>query len=152
MTQAFPVVGCLSSSYGRAARAIEHEQEYPASSQWKTAREGVEGHTCSQRLMVPWRHFQAMRPSVSRRGAKSARRAVLVDVPAASWECWDHRKGDQPQDWRATDPSTSELQPHNWSGRLYFLTFSMTSSSRKAGTILVFEVAGWSSSGIPRLP
>ena len=26
-------------------------------------------------------------------------------------------KGDQPQNWRATDPSTSGHQPHNWAGR-----------------------------------
>ena len=73
-----------------------------------------------------------MRPS-SRAGEGkvpgTARRTVLVNVPAASWECWDHgvvshvgapRKGDQPQNWRATDPSTSGHQPHNWAGRRYF--------------------------------
>ena len=61
------------SSYGLAGRVIEHEQEYPAGSQWKTAREGVEGRNCSQRVMVPWRHFQAMRPSVSRRRGQRPR-------------------------------------------------------------------------------
>ena len=30
-------------------------------------------------------------------------------------------KGDHPQNWRATDPSTSGYQPHNWSSRRYFL-------------------------------
>ena len=30
-------------------------------------------------------------------------------------------KGDHPQNWRATDPSTSGHQPHNWSSRRYFL-------------------------------
>ena len=39
------VVGCLLSSYGRAARVIEHEQEYPACSQWNTAREGMSATT-----------------------------------------------------------------------------------------------------------
>ena len=54
---------------------------------------------------------------------------VLVYIPTASWECWDHgvvshadnsHKGDQPQNWRATDPSTSGHQPHNWAGRRLF--------------------------------
>ena len=30
-------------------------------------------------------------------------------------------KGDHPKNWRATDPSTSGHQPHNWSSRRYFL-------------------------------
>ena len=29
-------------------------------------------------------------------------------------------KGDHPQNWRATDPSTSGHQPHNWSSRRFF--------------------------------
>ena len=29
-------------------------------------------------------------------------------------------KGDHPQNWWATDPSTSGHQPHNWSSRRYF--------------------------------
>ena len=29
-------------------------------------------------------------------------------------------KGDHPQNWRATDPSTSGQQPHNWSSRRFF--------------------------------
>ena len=43
-----------------------------STSKWNTARKGAECH-CSQRVMVPWRHFQAMRPSVSRRGGQSPR-------------------------------------------------------------------------------
>ena len=39
MTQAFLVAGCLLSSYGRAAREVEHEQEYPACSQWGRERQ-----------------------------------------------------------------------------------------------------------------
>ena len=57
-----------------------------------TAREGM-GAACSQRVMVPGRRFQAMRPSVSRPGrAKSQAqrvRTLLVYVPAALWECWN---------------------------------------------------------------
>ena len=53
------------------------------------------------------------------------------------------RKGDQPKNKRATDASTSGHQPHNWSGRRYFLPFSVTLSSRQGGTFLVFEVASW---------
>ena len=34
------------------------------------------------------------------------------------------RKGDQPKDWRATDPKTSGHQPKDWAGRGYFLTLS----------------------------
>ena len=30
------------------------------------------------------------------------------------------RKGDQPKDWRATDPKTSGLQPEDWTGRGFF--------------------------------
>ena len=37
------------------------------------------------------------------------------------------RKGDQPQNWRATDPSTSGHQPHNRAGRRYFLTWVVPS-------------------------
>ena len=44
------------------------------------------------------------------------------------------RKGDHPQkNWRATDPSTSGHQPHNWTGRRYFLIWSVSSSSGKSG-------------------
>ena len=55
---------------------------------------------------------------------------LLVDVPAALWECWvedfDSRtgnpwQGDQPEDWRASDPKTSGHQPKNSTGRRYFL-------------------------------
>ena len=38
-----------------------------------SAQKGGGRHNCSQRVMVPWRHFQAMRPSVSRWGAQSPR-------------------------------------------------------------------------------
>ena len=30
------------------------------------------------------------------------------------------RKGDQPKDWRATDPQISGLQPEDWAGRGFF--------------------------------
>ena len=57
-------------------------------SQWKTAREGVEGHNCSQRVMVPWRHFQAMRPSVSRQGR--AKSQVPRERTVLYW--WMHQR------------------------------------------------------------
>ena len=121
-------------------------------------------------------HFQAMGPIVSRRGgAKSqvSRDArVLVDVPAASWECWDHgvdsqagtpRKGRPTQkNWRATDPSNSGHQPHNWPDRRYFfnhdVVFKLWQGPPRCPrsqvgvpqvTHVVLEVAGWTSSGIP---
>ena len=39
------------------------------------------------------------------------------------------RKGDQPKDWRATDPKTSGHQPEDWAGRGYFLTLSAPTCS-----------------------
>ena len=39
------------------------------------------------------------------------------------------RKGDQPKDWRATDPKTSGHQPKDWAGRGYFLTLSAPTCS-----------------------
>ena len=48
-----------------------------------------------------------------------------VDVPAALCECWGQdfdpragtlRNGDQPKDWRATDPRTGGHHPKYWTG------------------------------------
>ena len=47
---------------------------------------------------------------------------------------WDERcrvarappAGDQPEDWRATDPETGGHQPQNWRGAVYFLTLTWT--------------------------
>ena len=39
------------------------------------------------------------------------------------------RKGDQPKDWRATDPKTSGLQPEDWTGRGYIFTLSAPTCS-----------------------
>ena len=56
--------------------------------------------------------------------------------------CWDHcvdsqagtsRKGDQPKNWRATDPNTSGRQPQNWTGRRCVLTSTVSSSTGKSG-------------------
>ena len=69
-------------------------------------------------------------------------RTALVDVPAASCECWDHgvntsghlpQRATNPQNWRATDPNTSRHQPRDWAGRRCFLTLSVSSSSSKSG-------------------
>ena len=106
----------------------------------------AQGHNCSPSVMVPWNHFQAMRPTVSRRGRQSPR---YREYARYWWKYQRHRgsagthgvdsqAGTPPQgrtnpNWRATDPSTSGLQPHNWSGRPLFLTFSVSSSSGKSG-------------------
>ena len=37
-------------------------------------------------------------------------------------------KGDQPEDWRATDPKTSGRQPKDWAGRRYFLPSTSTTT------------------------
>ena len=50
-----------------------------------------------------------------------------TDDPAS--QAGTSRKGDQTENWRATDPITSGHQPQNWTGRRYFLTFAVTSSS-----------------------
>ena len=71
-------------------------------------------------------HFQPMRPSVPdreyarccwtyQRHRGDAGTMVLIHQRAPP------AKGDHPQNWRATDPSTSGHQPHNWSSRRYFL-------------------------------
>ena len=125
-----------------------------STSKWNTARKGVARHDSSQRVMVPWRHFQAVRPSVSRRRGQSPRyrethgtggRTCSTVGMLGSW-CKLKRappaKGDQPKNWRATDPSTSGHQPHNWAGRRYFLTWSVSSSSVYFSAYNVSEVCG----------
>ena len=88
----FKLPGWLSSS--RVGSSVSCESRF----RQNTAREGMSA-ACSQRVMVPSRRFQAMRPSVSRLGGQSHQvprvRTVLVHVPAASWECWDHGIGSQ---------------------------------------------------------
>ena len=81
---------------------------------WERQHVQVEGHNCSQRVMVPRRHFQAMRPSVSRRGQSPRYR----EYARHRWtygrrrgECWDHGVDSQAGIPRKGD------QPHNWAGR-----------------------------------
>ena len=70
MTQVLLVVGCLFKLNGlRSSRVGSCESRF----RQNTAREGIERCHCSQRVMVPWRHFQTMRPSVSRREGQSPR-------------------------------------------------------------------------------
>ena len=45
------------------------------------------------------------------------------DVPAS--QAGTPRKGDQPKNWRATDPSISGHQPQNWTGRRYFFNLNV---------------------------
>ena len=60
----------LSSSRSRARARVSSILTVEDS---PTVVRGLESHNCSQRVMVLWRHFQAMRPSVSHRGGQSPR-------------------------------------------------------------------------------
>ena len=101
------------------------------------------GRSVSFNAQPLWERRSAPEGATTRAGISVPRvRTLPVDVPAASWECWDHgvdsqavtpRKGDQPQNWRATDPRTSGHQPQNWTGRRYFLTLAVSSRSGKSG-------------------
>ena len=111
-------------------------------SMWKTTREGV-GHNCSQRVMVPWRHFQAMRPSVSRQGGQSPRHREYVRY----WWSYQRHHGNAgtlvlthkrvPPPARATNPKNgvrltqapAGTNPTTGQAAVYFLTLTVSSSS-----------------------
>ena len=62
-----------------------------------------------------------------------------VDSPACTF-----RIRDQPQNWRATDPST-----HDWSGRRLLFNPDGALKLWQVGAFVVSEVEGWTSSGMP---
>ena len=46
---------------------------------------------------------------------------MRMPTPGKEKRAGTPRKGDQPQNWRATDTRTSGQQPKNWTGHRYFL-------------------------------
>ena len=56
-------------------------------------------------------------------------------------------KGDQPQNWRATDPSTSGHQPPNWTGRRYF--FNLNVGGHVPGILFNIDGIRWLSFPVP---
>ena len=57
------------------------------------------------------------------------------------------RKGDQPKNWRATDPKTSGHQPKNWSGRRYF--FNLNVGGHVPGIFFNTDGIHWLSFPVP---
>ena len=117
------VVECLLSSYGRAARVIEHEQvEYSPKGYW-APQLLTKGHSAERRTAFSSHETQRLAPDreyarcwwTCQRHLGDAGTMVLIHQRALP------AKGDHSQNWRATDPSTSGNQPHNWSSRRYFL-------------------------------
>ena len=78
-----------------------------------------------------------MRPSVSRRTASThgagGRTSGTVGMPGPCTSGPLPAKGDHSQNWRATDPSTSGHQPHNWSSRRYYFLKPRVRRSRSRG-------------------
>ena len=161
--QVLLVVGCLLSSYGRAARVIEHEQVEYSPKGCRAPQLFTKGHGAERRTAFPShetqghgaerrKHFQAMRPSVSCQtgstqgtGGRTSGIVGMLGPWCRLTSGHPTAKGDHPQNWRATDPNNSGHHPHNWSGRRYFLTLSVSSRPVNFSAFSVSEVsAPWS--------
>ena len=99
--QVLLVVECLLSSYGRAARVVEHEQvKYSSKGHW-APQLLTKGHGAEQRTASSSHETQRLAT-----GGQSPRYREYAR-PAASWECRDHGVDSQAgTPARATNPKT----------------------------------------------